>query len=70
MVVHPGLPERRHLGERSDSARHDIAIGAIDSSGPDDFVRGARSPGSPVRARRMTITVNPCTHGHRAWVAL
>jgi hypothetical protein len=23
-----------------------------------------------VRIRRITITVNPCTHGHRAWVAL
>ena len=25
---------------------------------------------SAVRIRRITITVNPCTHGHRAWVAL
>jgi hypothetical protein len=28
------------------------------------------SAGSPVSVRRITITVSPCTHGHRAWVAL
>lgn len=59
-----GAPHTAH------STRHDIATGASDSSGPDDFGRWVRSPGSPVRIRRMTITVNPCTHGHRAWVAL
>jgi hypothetical protein len=47
-----------------------MATGANDSPGPTASASWFRLPVLPVNIRRITITVNPCSHGHRAWVAL
>jgi hypothetical protein len=46
-----------------------MAAGANDTSGRLRRA-GLGCPGSPVSIRRVTITVDRCTPGHRSWVAL